>query len=151
MSLADYPGILNHSPHQYPFSVYRASIKPLLLKWDQRHQKAEQGEADPKRHDYKPFKRKCSDVTSTGTKALPKINQQGTRCTEVMTWGTRDTRGMLPFPMAPTPFPSVPSLGPPSSSSNRIHLQDQNRIKRLGGRANTINTISNSARARALQ
>ncbi|ERM98491.1 hypothetical protein AMTR_s00072p00174000 [Amborella trichopoda] len=45
MSQADYLGVINHSPHQYPFSVNLAS----LFKWDQgrkRLNKARQTQSD---------------------------------------------------------------------------------------------------------
>ncbi|ERN14563.1 hypothetical protein AMTR_s00038p00118510 [Amborella trichopoda] len=139
---------LNHSCHQYIFSVNLTSTKPSLLKWDQRRQEAKQGEADPERPDYEAFKRKGSDVTSTCTKALPKLRQQGTKTTEVIAWGTQNTRDLEPFPLASVPFLLAPGLGPPHLQALvGSSFQDQNRIKMHGGRANAANAISNSVKS----
>ncbi|ERN06772.1 hypothetical protein AMTR_s00005p00147860 [Amborella trichopoda] len=85
MSQENYLSIWNYLPHQYLFSINIAPTKSSLLKWDQGCQEAEEGEADPERLDYKAFKRKGSDVISTGIKDISKLQQQGTESTQVTT------------------------------------------------------------------
>ncbi|ERM95148.1 hypothetical protein AMTR_s00009p00261660 [Amborella trichopoda] len=60
----------------------------------------------------KHFRRKCSDVTSTGIEALPKFRWQDTKGTSVAKRATKAGRHSVPFPTAPRPRPLVSSRMP---------------------------------------